>query len=125
MPTPSPTTIPEGHCEENFVEFQGYCYKISTSDLNSGEAKDWSGAKDSCKNISAELASVHSAKEAAKLTTMLVDLPDPHGREDTRLWIGFLEQEYSWQWSDETRINFLNWAPNEPSGYVSVHVSMK
>ena len=116
-PTPAPTTIPDGHCEESFIEFQGYCYKVSTSDLHSGETKDWTSAKDSCKEIGAELASVHSSREAAKLTTILVDLPDMD--DGTKIWIGAhtTVDLYEWGWSDETRFTYTNWSPDEPNGY--------
>ena len=62
------------------------------------------------------MASVHSSREAAKLTTMLVDLPDMD--DGTKIWIGaHTVGTYEWGWSDETRFTFTNWSPNEPNGY--------
>ena len=63
------------------------------------------------------MASVHSSREAAKLTTMLVDLPDMD--DGTKIWIGAhtTVDLYEWGWSDETRFTFTNWSPDEPNGY--------
>ena len=37
---------------------------------------DWMGAKHGCRDIlNAELASIHNSREAAKVTTMLLDIP--------------------------------------------------
>ena len=109
--------MPEGHCGDGFTEFQGYCYKMFSSHFHAGEDKDWWKAKDSCKEIGAELASIHSAREAAKLTTMLVDLHVDGDNTATKLWIGDHENGYDgiWGWSDETRYNYENWAPGEPN----------
>ena len=62
------------------------------------------------------MASVHSSREAAKLTTILVDLPDMD--DGTKIWIGaHIVGTYDWGWSDETRFTFTNWSPDEPNGY--------
>lgn len=113
-PTPSPTTVPEGHCREDFTEFLGYCYKMMGYEDEAG-AVDWHRAKDKCKEIGmgVELASIHNAREAAILTTMLTGLKEDH----FKLWIGAHESsnEGIWWWSDETRWDFTNWSPGEPN----------
>ena len=80
------------------------------------EKRDWHQAKDRCKELGTELVSVHNAREAAKLTTMLVSLPDDNQDDSSsKLWIGAYESyEGIWWWSDETRYNFVNWSPGEP-----------
>ena len=114
-PVPTPTTIPSGHCKRGFTEFQGYCYKIMGF---AEEKRDWHRAKDGCRDdFKAELASIHSAREAAKITTMLVPLLD-HDQDESssKIWIGAHEaSEGIWWWSDESRWDFTNWAPGEPN----------
>ena len=115
-PVPTPTTIPEGHCKDGFTEFQGYCYKLMGF-AEMEEKKDWHRALEHCKyELHSELASIHSAREAAKLTTMLVSLPDVNQDESSsKIWIGAHEAaEGIWWWSDESRWDFTNWAPGEP-----------
>ena len=85
---------------------------------------DWHSAKDSCRDeFNAELASLHSSKEAAKITTMLVS----HSYEVDRLWIGAHEHDEGiWWWSDESRWDFTNWSPGEPDdmNYMEVRTSL-
>ena len=115
-PVPSPTTIPEGHCKPGFTEYQGYCYRILG--IQNGEEKhDWFYAKDRCRDdFKSELASFHSSREAAKVTTMLASIQyDTQDDMLSRLWIGAHEAgEGIWWWSDESRWEFSNWAPGEP-----------
>ena len=115
-PQPSPTPIPEGHCTADFTEYQGYCYKILG--FAEGEEKhDWHFAKDHCRDdYKAELASFHSAREAAKATTMLASLSyDTTDESLNTVWIGGYESYDSiWWWTDETQWQFSNWAPGEP-----------
>ena len=119
-PTPSPTTIPEGHCREGFTEFNGYCYKMMGYEDEVGGV-DWHRAKDMCKELGLgyELASIHNARETAILITMLADLPAEVQSPESvsKLWIGAHESpaEGIWWWSDETRWDFTNWSPGEPN----------
>ena len=116
-PEPSPTTIPEGHCKTGFTEYQGYCYKISGL-LDGEEKHDWHFAKDHCRDdLNAELASIHTSREAAKLTTMLASIPyDTQDESSSKIWIGAHEHgEGIWWWVDESRWEFSNWAPGEPN----------
>ena len=117
--TPAPTTIPAGHCSEEFTEFQGYCYKMMGFVGAKAEVPtDWHGAKDGCRDLlGAELASVHSTREAAKITTMLLDIPYKDSEDTTtaQVWIGAHEHDEGiWWWSDESKWDFTNWAPGEP-----------
>ena len=74
LPVPTPTTIPAGHCKEGFTEFQGYCYKMMGY-ADKEEKKDWYRALETCKHeLNAELASIHSAREAAKITTAMATI---------------------------------------------------
>ena len=122
-PTPSPTTMPEGHCRADFYEFQGNCYKLLGTEGEESK-KDWHGAKDACINFDRDavydLVSMHSSREAAFVTTMLADLPSD---KFVSFWIGAIEgaaTEGIWWWSDETKWDFTNWAPGEPNDWNSV-----
>ena len=112
--------IPEGHCRADFNEFQGYCYKMMGYD-GEDQQKDWHTAKDACINFDAgrvfDLASIHNAREAAFVTTMLADLPK---EKFSSFWIGATEgaaTEGIWWWSDESKFDFTNWAQNQPDDW--------
>ena len=81
------------------------------------ERHDWHFAKDHCRDDqNAELASFHSAREAAKATVMLASSTyDSQDDSLSKVWIGGHESgEGIWWWSDETQWQFANWAPGEP-----------
>ena len=84
----------------------------------SEERHDWHFAKDHCRDdYKSELASFHSAREAAKAVVMLAS--STYNATDDRLskiWIGGYESYDSvWWWTDETQWQFTNWAPGEPN----------
>ena len=111
---------------EGFAEFQGYCYKLMVFDQTEDTSRtDWHSAKDSCRDeLNAELASIHSSREEAKITTMLVSLPS----EVDRIWFGAHEHDEGiWWWSDESRWDFTNWSPGEPDdmNYLEVEHSLE
>ncbi len=68
-----------------------------------------------------DLVSIHSKKEQAFITSILA----MHDTPDTlyEFWIGFhdfVHWDYgdfgSFVWSDQTAVDFINWADNEPNG---------
>ena len=132
IPTPAPTPIPEGHCSEGFTEFQGYCYQMMGFVGAKDEIPtDWMGAKHGCRDIlNAELASIHNSREAAKITTMLLNIPfiDFDDPTTSQVWTGAHEHDEGiWWWSDESKWDYTNWAPGEPDDmdYMEVYCFFK
>lgn len=70
-------------------------------------------ANERCRqNYDAALASFHSQEEATFLTLLLGE--DQYINQ-TSMWIGGqMLGFYSYEWEDETKWNFHNWAPYEP-----------
>ena len=130
-PTPSPTIIPEGHCRAEFQEFQGYCYALMGLEKSvdgNQDKKSWHNAKNRCNNYAvdnqhfADLASIHTDKESAFITTLLGGWPNDM---NTGLWIGGdTIENYLGQfgWTDETKWNYDYWIFGEPNGQPGVEL---
>ena len=122
-PTPSPTAIPEGHCRAEFQEFMGYCYSIMGLEQSvdgQQDKRNWKNAKNRCNNYAvgafADLASIHSEREAAFITTMLAGQTNDN---NSALWTGGyvrINNQGIYGWSDESNWNYDQWIFGEPNG---------
>eukprot|EP00090_Calanus_glacialis_P023847 TRINITY_DN3698_c0_g1_i11.p1 TRINITY_DN3698_c0_g1~~TRINITY_DN3698_c0_g1_i11.p1 ORF type:complete len:817 (-),score=174.96 TRINITY_DN3698_c0_g1_i11:226-2388(-) len=122
--TKKTTHYPAGHCPEEWLEFEGRCYKFfGGGEITGSEyvSLNWADASSACKNNSitrmhnGELASIHSSLQQAFLTAEAAKFAD----EGWNFWIGFTSL-LTWEtfsWSDETDADFTNWNGDEPNGY--------
>ena len=94
--TAKPTDLPVGHCPPNHYEFKGYCFKFFGLNANVSEYKNWTMARDVCRDLGGDsfsgnyydLASVHSDKEQAFLSAIFAE-HDPGSENFWEFWIGY------------------------------------
>ncbi|XP_071745264.1 macrophage mannose receptor 1 [Lepeophtheirus salmonis] len=112
FPSPAPPIIPRGHCKVGLPEYLGYCYSISVQEFN------WSDARKNCLSSKSDLVSVHSIKEMSFLTSRVLPLLNT-----SLSWIGYqdLIHETNFGWSDESPVDYTNWAGNEPVSGFSIN----
>jgi lymphocyte antigen 75 len=63
-----------------------------------------------CDALGGEILSIHSLKEQYFITAITAD--------KCPLWIGlnYIETIRKWSWSDDSQVNFTNWAQDYPNG---------
>ena len=115
---------PNGHGYED-SDGRGWCWDgrkdewcpLSSQDTCSGstftfhaERKSWHAARDTCRERSGDLASIHSAAENDEAYAL------GRGQE---VWLGLNgeEREDVWVWSDGSPMDYKHWAPGEPNNY--------
>merc|ERR1719419_1492186 len=76
------------------------CYRVSESKMS------WVDALDYCRDISGDLASIHSTEENEFLNSM-----------GCYCWIGLndIDNEGEFVWSDGSDVDFLHWRGGEPN----------
>ncbi len=75
--------------------------------------RSWQQARDYCRSLGGDLASIHSEEERVCASRALASV----GSAGLGAWIGLFEdqQEGSWRWSDGTTTNFTPWLAGEPN----------
>ena len=115
---------PNGHGYED-SDGKGWCWDgrkdewcpLSSQDTCSGstftfhaERKSWHAARDTCRERSGDLASIHSAAENDEAYAL------SQGQD---VWLGLNGEEHEdvWVWSDGSPMDYEHWAPGEPNNY--------
>ncbi|CAH3140680.1 unnamed protein product, partial [Porites evermanni] len=86
----------------NWINLQGSCYKIVSSQLS------WNAAKKACEKLGSTLAMVKSQGEQQALS---------HKISNT-VWMGLHRDPKDtsrWLWVDGTRATYTNWRTGEPN----------
>uniref|UniRef100_A0A8C6YLE7 Macrophage mannose receptor 1-like n=1 Tax=Nothoprocta perdicaria TaxID=30464 RepID=A0A8C6YLE7_NOTPE len=103
-PAPPPTTTPLPSCPEEWHSLpqSSSCFK---------KMETWFGARDFCRAIGGDLASIHSEEEQ-NLISNLKYLYSSY-------WMGLnaLDSERGFIWSDGSPVNFEKWSNGEPNNY--------
>ncbi|KAG9476571.1 hypothetical protein GDO78_003227 [Eleutherodactylus coqui] len=112
-PPPIPTTTAEPTCPPNWTTAGNACYKHYMEE--SSEKLSWFDAKNFCKTIGGDLASISDRDEHQALWTMLLHA----GVYRTAFWVGLLKSnvDEGFEWSDGSPMNYENWAYGEPNNY--------
>ena len=74
------------------------------------ERKSWHAARDDCRALGGDLASIHSAAENDEAYALA-------GGRDVWLGLNGEEREDVWVWSDGSPMDHDGWAPSEPNNY--------
>ena len=76
------------------------------------ERREWADAEERCVGLGGHLASVHDAEEATAVSELCLS----HLGEGGGCWIGLndMGHEGSFEWSDGSPLDFVNWNPGEP-----------
>ncbi|KAM3823573.1 macrophage mannose receptor 1-like [Vipera latastei] len=109
--TAAPTlpATPKG-CSEGWLWFNNKCFQIFG--FREEEKKNWSAARDHCRDLEGNLASIPNKAVQAFLTMQLKTATG-----DT--WIGFNDKNWGGRflWTDGSGVYFTNWAKGSPRSY--------
>uniref|UniRef100_A0A8C8RLT3 Mannose receptor C-type 1 n=1 Tax=Pelusios castaneus TaxID=367368 RepID=A0A8C8RLT3_9SAUR len=112
-PPPPPTTTSAPSCPDGWHSsvYTSSCFKHFQNGRN--HMKTWFDARDFCRAIGGDLATVHSEEEQNVIKKL--DKTYPY----TSLWMGInaLEPDRGFTWSDGSPVNYENWADGEPNNY--------
>ncbi|OCT62260.1 C-type mannose receptor 2 isoform X2 [Xenopus laevis] len=111
LPVPTTPPIPTntgGGCPRSWLPFLNKCFGVRAD--SKAETKTWQQARDSCKVLGGELATINNYLEQAFITSILPNITFD-------LWIGLHNARKQFQWVEGQVLNYVNWAPREPSGY--------
>ncbi|XP_063066766.1 macrophage mannose receptor 1, partial [Engraulis encrasicolus] len=94
----------------DWYEFGGYCYKPF------GDKKTWNLAREECRKLGADLASIASMTEQSWLESYLFLATGD-------VWTGMNDLAFSglFSWSDHLPVTFTYWAPGEPNNHMGFH----
>ncbi|KAM3823574.1 macrophage mannose receptor 1-like [Vipera latastei] len=109
--TAAPTlpATPKG-CREGWLWFNDKCFQIFG--FREVEKKNWSAARDHCRNLEGNLASIPNKAVQAFLT---INLKNAAGDA----WIGLNDKNWEglFLWTDGSGVYFTNWAKGSPRSY--------
>ncbi|KAK3582968.1 hypothetical protein CHS0354_027084 [Potamilus streckersoni] len=108
LPRSTVTAPSMASCPSDWRDNQGYCYKGFTNIKLS-----WFDANNYCRNLGAELISLHSRQEENFAFSYFM-----FGFSYTSsYWIGFndFDQEHGHRWSDGSPVDYTNWNRGEPN----------
>ncbi|XP_053569949.1 macrophage mannose receptor 1 isoform X2 [Bombina bombina] len=119
-PPPIPTTTPVPKCPDGWStqDNSGSCYKHFSR--GNEEKKSWFEAKDFCKAIGGDLASLSNKEEESIVSMMLMS----HGIYYHVFWIGLinLNPDEGFTWSDGSPFSYENWGYGEPNNYQGIEL---
>uniref|UniRef100_A0A671L2P7 Macrophage mannose receptor 1-like n=1 Tax=Sinocyclocheilus anshuiensis TaxID=1608454 RepID=A0A671L2P7_9TELE len=103
--TVAPSQEPKGGCAPEWKSFKGKCYNMKE------DMKTWTEAREYCRELGGDLASIMSRKQQAFLSTLIRD-------KTTDFWIGFSNLASGrFKWTDGSKVTFTEWAKGEPQTY--------
>ncbi|XP_072020400.1 macrophage mannose receptor 1-like [Amphiura filiformis] len=108
-----PTASPVGGCPTGWYKLLNKCYRIYGYDGD--DRKNWRDARDVCQSIAGgNLATIHNQAQQSSLSAMIKGVPD------SDVWIGLSDigSQGKFHWSDETDLDYTNWANGQPDGSV-------
>lgn len=96
----SPPTTPPLMCENNWITIDNNCFKVFDN-------FKWASARRYCRDLGADLASIHSKSELNDLQSKIRESGDMY-------WIGLNDREIeeNWVWSDGTPVDYTPWMDN-------------
>ncbi|XP_066921242.1 lymphocyte antigen 75-like isoform X2 [Clytia hemisphaerica] len=114
-PTTTPTPDPSVKCAKDWTQFNGSCYYVSPSNAQ----KDYYAALRDCQTRNGSLASVLSQSENDFIKK---EIRRKQGYYTPPNFIGLsqLSGNDGWTWSDDSIVNFLNFAPGQPNNLNSL-----
>uniref|UniRef100_A0A8C5T8B6 C-type lectin domain-containing protein n=1 Tax=Malurus cyaneus samueli TaxID=2593467 RepID=A0A8C5T8B6_9PASS len=104
----APTVLPPlGGCPETWLLFNNKCYKIFGS--REDERLSWHSARNVCRELGGNLASIHNSKVQAFLTFHLKDVAN-------ETWIGLnsIIYGYMYLWTDGSAFDYKKWGRGFP-----------
>ncbi|XP_051555702.1 macrophage mannose receptor 1b [Myxocyprinus asiaticus] len=103
--TVAPTEEPKGGCAPEWKKIGVKCYNMKE------KKKTWSEAREYCRELGGDLASITTRQQQAFFTTMISD-------RTTDFWIGFSNlANRRYKWTDGSSVTYTAWAKGEPQDY--------
>ncbi|XP_035665131.1 neurocan core protein-like [Branchiostoma floridae] len=99
-------------CQSGWHRYNIHCYMTSwiTDEVS------WSTASSRCQQHGAILASIKDHGENNFIADLISKKDDNKFRVIPSFWIGLHKQSEQWKWTDGSRLDYTNWAPDEPNG---------
>ncbi|NWX97025.1 MRC1 protein, partial [Nothoprocta ornata] len=112
-PAPPPTTTPLPSCPEEWHSLpqSSSCFKLFQREREKMET--WFGARDFCRAIGGDLASIHSEEEQ----NLISNLERKYLYSSYWMGLNALDSERGFIWSDGSPVNFEKWSNGEPNNY--------
>ncbi|XP_043920561.1 macrophage mannose receptor 1 isoform X2 [Protopterus annectens] len=120
---PVPTTTPAPQCSEGWFSTSNskYCYKhfFGTRETK----KTWYEARDYCRDIGGDLASIHTKDEEYAIDTGITF----EGRYSHLYWIGLniLDPTKGYVWTDDSPMDYTNWNYGEPNNHHGIELCVE
>ncbi|XP_074840934.1 macrophage mannose receptor 1-like [Carettochelys insculpta] len=112
-PPPIPTTSPAPSCPDEWhsTAHSSSCFKLFQKGRK--HMKTWFEARDFCRAIGGDLATIHSEEEQNVINKL-----DRAGHHNS-YWMGLsaLDPDGGFTWSDGSPVNYENWLEGEPNNY--------
>ncbi|XP_007237401.3 secretory phospholipase A2 receptor [Astyanax mexicanus] len=95
----------ETTCPDGWFDHNGFCYRFVE------ERSSWDNSSSTCRDLGAQLTSIHSLSELEMLLALIANASDP------KVWIGLsIEADFhTVKWSDNSTVTFTSWHWQEPS----------
>ncbi|XP_013379605.1 macrophage mannose receptor 1-like [Lingula anatina] len=116
--TPTPTPVIHGQCPVGFHGIGNKCYLIQGDGTDVSTLKNWTEAIDACAALNSKytLASITNPLEEALVTTLLKGKTVDFWLGISMFWVGTRHRMRKFQWTDNTKVDFLYWDHGEPNG---------
>lgn len=112
---PPPTGVPSQTCgnDPSWLLYNGNCYQLSPS-TGDNSSLSWYDANNYCMNEQSNLVSMHSQDEHSFILSLIT-------QREAKIWgywigLNSLSGD-SFQWTDQSPVDFDFWTPNEPNNY--------
>ncbi|XP_071940974.1 macrophage mannose receptor 1-like [Antedon mediterranea] len=104
---PATTPPPNYRCRDGWNSYASYCYYLSSTDGT------WSEARDNCRGMGGDLASIHNDNENNYINSLQTT------SSSGNIWIGLNDLTYqmSFTWSDGSDTDYTIWNTNEPNNH--------
>ncbi|XP_073463770.1 C-type mannose receptor 2 [Aquarana catesbeiana] len=104
LPPLSPPSV--GGCPKTWLPFMNKCFGVRAD--GKGESRTWQQAREFCKVLNGEIATIDNYLEQAFITSILPNITSD-------LWIGLNNRQQKFQWEEGQPLAYVNWAPGAPS----------
>ncbi|CAM4596068.1 macrophage mannose receptor 1-like [Lepidochelys kempii] len=112
-PPPVPTTTPAPSCPDGWHSsaHSSSCFKHFQNGRK--HMKTWIEARDFCRAIGGDLATIHSEEEQ----NIINGLKRAHVHKSYWMGLSAFDPDGGFTWSDGSPVNYENWADGEPNNY--------
>ncbi|XP_065254347.1 macrophage mannose receptor 1-like [Emys orbicularis] len=112
-PPPVPTTTPAPSCPDGWHSSAHSSSCLKHFQNGRKHMKTWFDARDFCRAIGGDLASIHSEEDQ----NVINSLDRAHYYQSYWMGLSAFDPDRGFTWSDGSPVNYENWADGEPNNY--------